>query len=706
MAFICAITTLCSLILYYLLITYSGWFGIITSQLRAMEYWSEDMRVQYGRPAPIAEEVLYLAVEQPNYESTLFPDEREHPALKHMCQQWPWNREVWAHVLDRLIQDGGAKVVALDFLFYNPSPNDDMLADRLERYKDNAIIAADVVRVSDVMGERDTLQWPLDKLTGGIAHSLDRVGIVTLKPEDQHTIRRALFYENSYSLLRDEQFLVPSEEDKRFFYRSLSALALEKAGLTEHLPDVFERPRIRFAGPPETVYKHHPIISIFIESMWQHNFKNGEAFKDKIVVIGPIGAWQHDYHPTPYPATMPGPEVHCHVMGAAIHNQFIYHSNDLTNFLIIIFLGGFACYLSIRIKLPLTRFFLICLIGLLYLAVTQIFYDTFDLYLLAILPVANLAGGGAICLVYQVVLEQLDKARVRSTLERYVSKNVVKEILDGSVEFESSLGGTRKPVTVLFSDIRGFTTMTEIEESEALVAQLNEYLTRMVHSVFEHRGTLDKFIGDAVMAVWGNARSEGAKADAISSVQAAMAMQDELADLNKKWIMAGRPAFNIGIGINHGEVIVGNMGSPERMEFTVIGDAVNLASRLEGLTKLYTLSLIIGQNVAELVKDEFVLQTVDYVQVKGKNKPVDTFTVINHISEGLEDQSKESLRVYEEAIVLYRKGNFEEAKEKFRQASDTWYANLMAEFYVRRCEELIENPPTEEWTGVYVAKSK
>ena len=324
--------------------------------------------------------------------------------------------------------------------------------------------------------------------------------------------------------------------------------------------------------------------------------------------------------------------------------------------------------------------------------------------MLAPLLAFNLSG--AFCLVQKFFVTFAEKMRTRSMLERYVSQNFVREILDQSGNFEESLGGVRKDCTMLFSDIRGFTTMTEGDDSHLLVTQLNEYLSEMVECVFVRHGTLDKFIGDAVMAVWGNVKPRTPREDAVDAVQCALDMLAGLEKLNPIWVARGRPALHIGIGINHGEVIVGNMGSPRRKEFTVIGDSVNLASRLEGVTKEYGLSFVIGESVAALVKDDFVLQPVDLIRVKGKKKPVEVFTVIAHASVKTDDATTRALSHYATGMNAYRAGHFAEARAAFARSAEIASPNPLAKLYVARCDALIATPPAEPWDGVFVMRGK
>ena len=277
---------------------------------------------------------------------------------------------------------------------------------------------------------------------------------------------------------------------------------------------------------------------------------------------------------------------------------------------------------------------------------------------------------------------------MRKTLERYVSRDVVKELLDNPQTYFNAVGGVRRSVAILFSDVRNFTTMTESADPQALVKQLNEYLQQMVKIVFEHSGSLDKFIGDAVMAVWGNIKSSGAHNDGRNAVAAALAMKKVLAKLNEDWKARGIKELAIGIGINYGEAIVGEMGSSEKVEFTAIGDPVNLASRLESLTKEYHLDLLLGGNLAPLVGNTYILRTVDFVAVKGKTKPVDVFTVMG-------DGAAQTVSMpvwlarYEDGVRLYRERKFSEAAVEFRECLRKQPDDYLSSMYLKRCQALI-----------------
>jgi adenylate cyclase len=315
-------------------------------------------------------------------------------------------------------------------------------------------------------------------------------------------------------------------------------------------------------------------------------------------------------------------------------------------------------------------------------------------------------ASGLLSLGFEFALERLEKLRTRRTLERYVSKNLVKEILDNPDSFYSSLRGVRLPATILFSDIVGFTGMTESADPEKLVSQLNEYLSRMTVAVFENSGTLDKFIGDAVMAVWGNVSSRGVAEDARACARAALAMRRELRALNQKWEAQGISPFHIGIGINHGDVLVGNIGSQEKADPTVIGDAVNLASRLEALTRTYLIDIIVGARAAELIRDEFDLRSVALVQVKGKTQPVEIFTLIGARKDGRDEEFLRRLETYEAGFHKFRERDFTQAKILFSQFLEFYPDDALAKMYLERALEYEEQPPDAAWNAVEVFKKK
>ncbi len=220
-------------------------------------------------------------------------------------------------------------------------------------------------------------------------------------------------------------------------------------------------------------------------------------------------------------------------------------------------------------------------------------------------------------------VEGREKRRVKRLFSRYVSKDVYQQLMASPTD--AVLGGQRRRMTVLFSDMRGFTTLSERGNPEDLVLQLNQYFTRMVEVVFAHRGTVDKFVGDMVMALFGAPLDDEEHAD--HAVQTALAMVDALQDLNRQWLAAGRSALDIGIGINSGEMIAGNIGSDTIMSYTVIGDNVNLGARLESLNKEFGTRILISDATRQLLRGTYNVVPLGEVTVKGKTNAVAIFDV-------------------------------------------------------------------------------
>jgi adenylate cyclase len=681
----------------------------VVTPLLAAEYFAEDFRSRYGDFAPRNPNIVFLGIDKSNYTENVFPgDLEQEPALEYLCQDFPWNRAFWGKAIDKLVK-AGAKVVIIDLLFLNEGKGDREFKEAIERNREHVVIGANIVYKEALLGERVynsiQLDWPVGSVAGPLEGSRDVVGLVNFWPDPDEVVRAAYYASSLASAFGAAEKAGDAEYD----FPSLALLAALKGGdVPSDISSYKNYRRFRFAGEPGYGFGYRSLSDIFIPAFWKQNFADGKFFEGKYVVIGPAANWMHDYHKSPFQNEMLGPEVHCNALNALLGGHYIQTSPLWLDLSLILALGLAAFGLSAYFKQPGRRFVSIIASAFAYAALTYVLYNRESLQLLTVTPLLCLGSGGLVSMVYEFIQERLEKARVRSTLERYVSKNVVAEMLDRSEEYQAALGGQRRPVTVLFSDVRGFTTMTEAaSDSQAFVAQLNEYLSAMVAVVFRHNGTLDKFIGDAVMAVWGNTTSSGPADDAKRAAKTALEMLEELDRLNKKWAEeGGRIPYKIGIGLNHGEVICGNMGSLERMEFTVIGDAVNLASRLEGTTKEYGITLMIGESVAPFLRDDYLLQTVDYIQVKGKTKPVDTFTLLPFDKATVPNEVSNALKDYEAGILAYRAGKFTEAEHLFLLASNVHPISILAREFRERCQTLIAHPPEEPWTGVYIMTKK
>jgi adenylate cyclase len=264
------------------------------------------------------------------------------------------------------------------------------------------------------------------------------------------------------------------------------------------------------------------------------------------------------------------------------------------------------------------------------------------------------------------------------------------------------LGGEKKNLTVMFSDIRGFTTISEKLSPQQLVQLLNEYLTAMTDIVFKYDGLLDKYIGDAIMAVWGDAVEQ--PDHALRGCRTALDMMRALSALQEKWQREGWPHVDIGIGLNSGDMVVGNMGSDMRFDYTVMGDNVNLSSRLEGINKEYGTHIVISEFTYERVKEILFCRELDSVRVKGKKLPVKIYELIGDRKEAAAHQ--EAIQRFEAGLAQYKEGRWDEAMALFRETLTLRPGDPPSQLYMNRCESLKANPPEGEWDGVFTMTKK
>jgi adenylate cyclase len=298
---------------------------------------------------------------------------------------------------------------------------------------------------------------------------------------------------------------------------------------------------------------------------------------------------------------------------------------------------------------------------------------------------------------YEAVLARNNEKKIRKIFQKYVPTNVIEQF---EANPETMLKGDNRVLAVLFSDIRSFTTISENMEPELVVESLNNYFEKMVDVIMNNSGIVDKYIGDAIMAFFGApVKSEN---DALLSVSAGLDMIEALKEFNRWQAEHGLPAFKIGIGINYGVVTVGNIGSERKMDYTVIGDMVNLASRLEGLTKLYHVPIIVSESVMKRVENTLHCRLLDRVVVKGKSRAVKIYTV----SRELTDLQALTWSHHGWAMEMYLKRNFQDAMERYSQILTILPTDQTAKLYRERCARFLKNPPPEAWQGESVMSEK
>jgi adenylate cyclase len=298
---------------------------------------------------------------------------------------------------------------------------------------------------------------------------------------------------------------------------------------------------------------------------------------------------------------------------------------------------------------------------------------------------------------YMLVIEDITREkRLRNTMSRYMSKAVVDQLLESG---DATLSGVDREVSVLFSDIRGFTSISERLGARETIVMLNEYFTDMVDIVFAHNGILDKYIGDMIMAVFGSVMAGDSDAD--DAVEVGNRMMTGLRLLNQRRVNTGREPIHIGVGVSTGHVVVGNIGSPKRLEYTVIGDRVNLAERLESANKYYGTSVLLCQFTAAKLKRPALLREIDLIRVRGSTQPFAVFEALDHHTEKSFSMRGEVLQADAEGLRLYRQRDWVQAATCFHAASNANPGDKPSSLFLERCRQYIETPPPEGWDGVW-----
>ncbi|HEY2103629.1 MAG TPA: adenylate/guanylate cyclase domain-containing protein [Chthoniobacterales bacterium] len=659
----------------------------------------QDLLRREGRQTPVREDFVFVGIDQSSLEMPpLSPEElANNRAFQLMTEHsFPWSRELWALLLDRLF-NAGARMVLFDMVFNPPNEGDPAFHAALDRYRDRVVIGENFDTQNSAQ-----LVVPNPNLIPPPAEDDDRVGFVNYfnDPIDGK-LRAARFFTSDRQLAG----LPPHPSEK--LYASLPTRALTKLG--READAIHDQRDHLFRFSPNDAYLPHPLYELFDPKFWQANYAEGAFFKNKVVIVGASAQILHDFIDTPMSPSTPGPAVHLQVIAAALAHEFLRPTTPRVMLGLVVAAGAAAWSLVTLLRRPLLCLLSVLAISAVYLVVARIAYDRSGLLLTAVPVLSAFLLVGASTLGLDYAIERMEKLRTRRTLERYVSRNLVKEILENPDSYYSSMRGARKPVTVLFSDLVGFTTLSEKADPEELVRQLNQYLSHMVGVVFENGGTLDKFIGDAIMAVWGNVKSQGVAKDARDCAYAALAMRRELKKLNDGWKLEGRMTLGMGVGINQGEVLIGNIGSyepHERLDPTVIGDVVNLASRLEGLTRIYGVDILVGTSAAELIRNEFYLRSVARAQVKGKTEPVDVFTIVNARDGQPDQQLLIWLETYEQGIRKFRDRDFIQAKILFSRYLEFYPEDYLAKIYLDRSLEYEQEPPDEAWNAVEVFHKK
>jgi adenylate cyclase len=430
------------------------------------------------------------------------------------------------------------------------------------------------------------------------------------------------------------------------------------------------------------------------------------SIDNKILLIGQTAIGLTDFGPSPLEAASPLVLVHLTALNNILADDYLKIA-PIWPFEIGLLVLGWATLFYLRKKGIVFSIVVPLLCVGVYSAFAEIVFIKESLLVPIVWPVTFFLLLHLGIIILRWLEEQQSRQQIKQVFSRMLSPEVMEHLLEHPENIE--MGGSERPVTILFSDIRDYTKFSEGLKPSEVVRQLNVYFERMVACVNDCQGTLHKFIGDAIMAAWGDiaGASLGPEKDAQNAVRSALMMRRLLAELNEERKVDGLTPLRIGIGVNFGpDVLVGLIGASKRSEFTVMGDAVNTASRLEGVTKEYKTDLAIGESVYPLVREKFLVRTLGVIVVKGKSKPVKVYEVLDDFEKPVGLWPAEWVTAYEKAMDSYFARDFRAASKGFKKCLEQRPGDFCSQKYLEICQELILDPPPADWDGREIMKTK
>jgi adenylate cyclase len=428
-----------------------------------------------------------------------------------------------------------------------------------------------------------------------------------------------------------------------------------------------------------------------------------DEFRDKIVFVGASAAGVEDLKNTSISSKTPGVFLHASAYGNMICGDFLCFPGHIINFLPVLILLTTTVFSIFYLKTLVSQvlFPLVAIIAFFMLAL--ILFNS-NIAINVVNPSLAALSAYVVSFTYVSFTEGKEKRKIKNVLGQYVSPAMLSTVLKNNQDdYLKAEVGSKEILTIFFSDIRDFTTITEKYKVEEVVEVLNAYLSRMVNIIFDNEGTLDKFIGDAIVAFWGapvKIHDHHYKA-VITGLQ----MRNAIKSFNRENHGRGLPQLKIGIGIHTGEVILGNIGSEKKLDYTVIGDSVNMASRLEGLTKAYNSPIIISQDTYEHVKNEISCRVLDHVKVKGKDKPITIYEVIDAV-DSVNEETSRIISLTQKAFKQYRQRAFSESISTFGTILGIRPNDFLSKMFISRCLNYQQHQPPDDWDGYCVYKTK
>ncbi|UCE40488.1 MAG: adenylate/guanylate cyclase domain-containing protein [Candidatus Aminicenantes bacterium] len=616
---------------------------------------------------------------------------------------WPWPREMYSYILEYCMR-AGAKAVFIDFVFSESSSwgvDDDQL------FAETMAISNDVflpISLSKSTKEIDESSSPVLKtfsLTGfpslgesaipmesvslpvpNLLSSAKGVGNTTFAQDKDSVYRRMPLV---FSL---NDLLLPSVP------LALSLFLDETLSPADIPLDLSNQMIIKYYGPTGTYASYSAAAIINSYAKLQEGKPPQippETFKGKVVFIGGSAPGILDLRPTPFSPVCPGVEILATTLDNLLQKDFIRIPPPLVLFLFIGILSLItAIGSSILKKIWMTIPFAVFCLGLLASVTSLAFGWGYWLEFVAPGFAVLLSFTGAMVLNYS--FEGRQKRYIKSAFRHYLSPDVIDRVLADSSLLR--LGGEKRIITSYFSDVAGFTSISESLSPEELVHLLNDYLSEMTDIILSYGGTLDKYEGDAIIAFW-NAPLDQPD-HAVRACRAALDCQKRLEELRPEFAQKSGHELFMRIGLNSGPAVVGNMGSHSRFDYTAMGDTINMASRLEGACKHYTVPILVGDTTFQMAQDDIAAREVDLIRVVGKSKPERVYQILEEKSQ-ISLKMKENVTTFHKALDFYRKRGWDDALNLFKKIKD----DKLSAMYVARIEQLKQSPPPDDWAGVY-----
>lgn len=611
-----------------------------------------------GSPAP---EVLVVAIDEPSFTEVGLP--------------WPWPRALHAALVDQLTA-GGARSVAFDIVFDAPgasAEDDESLSEAIGR-AGNVILAADRAVVEDP--RYAVAQWSEPRSI--LRQHAAAVGGIRIPYDPDGVLRRAQLTDDG----RPSLALAVASRSPGFEIMP---------GVDPASPHLF-----RFNGPSrrgiETVS--------YYQALDAARLLPPGVFKGKHVLIGrALGATidaKPDQFSTPVAVGMPGVEIHATIVDALLRHRFLAEPLDsLGAYVIVCALSGVVLATALFWLGPAAGGALVTSViaGVLLLGYVSLLRG---IRLPVLGPALTIASGYTVTAIYRFALVTRERRLIKRAFQHYVSPAIVQRMLNDPTRLK--LGGEQYEVTVLFTDLEGFTTLAERLPPAQLGAHLGAYFKDMLDVLLPHGGTLDKLIGDSIMMYFGCPIPDAEHAR--NACLGALAMQRRMAALNERWRGQALPPLRTRIGINTGTVVAGNMGTDTIFNYTIIGDCVNVASRLEGVNKEYGTSTIVSQDTWSLVHDAFEMRELDWVRVKGRAAHIAIYELLAEKGQ-LTSVQREALRHFAQGLQLYREQRWGEAASAFQRALEANPDDSPSRRFAKRCKEYQRQPPAR-WDGVHV----